>query len=120
MWRAPHLAILKNVDVSQAALRPIVAPGMSPGQLESGMWRLLRILPTAEKWRRLAMRTMAHADPFSPDAHNRAHLDASPGAQEKMSHAKLRDDIKEETEGFRDHYLICLIGHTVTCISCRS
>ena len=49
MWRASHLAIVKNLDLDRRGVCPIIAPGMSKAQLLAGLWRQIRILPESDQ-----------------------------------------------------------------------
>jgi hypothetical protein len=106
IWRASHLAIVKNLDLERRSICPIIAAGMSKAELLAGSWRQIRIFPKSSPWRRDSVQTSQHADPFSP------------AAEPRKESANELDEIKkdvaadEERHISRDNYFVTLIGHT--------
>ena len=107
MWRASHLAIVKNLDLDRHGICPIIAPGMSKAQLLAGLWRQIRILPESDQWRRDAVNIRQHEDPFDPAAAPPQHrTDGLDGIEAFVA-------AYEAKHCSRDDYVITLIGHTL-------
>ena len=107
IWRASHLAIVKNLDLDRHSICPIIAPGMSKAQLLAGLWRQIRILPESVQWRRDAVQISQHADPFDPAAAPpQQRTDGLDGIEAFVA-------AYEAKHCSRDEYVITLIGHTL-------
>lgn len=101
VWRAPHPLVMHDLSAG-ASLVAILHARMSVDEIEAGLWRLLRILPDAKKWRRQGVHGIAPQDPFLPDrdllecqtrgSFVRSLLFAAPRDAADFLWAKLRSD----------------------------